>query len=269
MSNCGYSTVGPVWDTTINGKSATILEYTDNGTVIPIAQTIFREEDNQIYFYENNKFKLLYDFNLITGDTLTFSIPYNWSYYDFTCGNSPDTSKFAQVKIDSTEMLSIDGQSLKSMYTSPIYLNDANFYFSWQLGQIVERIGSYSGIFGFSTTQCLGGFPGNIRCYNDNLINFKNVAIDCDFVTGTNKNSKNNIISIYPNPSYGLFNISINSFQFDEAEVEVSDVTGKLLKRTILENNNRAIDLTNYPKGLYFVKVKIGENIIIKKVVYQ
>ncbi|MFH2143761.1 MAG: hypothetical protein ABIJ97_15155, partial [Bacteroidota bacterium] len=162
VTNCGYFTVEVVRDTTINGKYATIIENSDLGTLIPNAQLILREDSNKIYFFENNQFRLLYDFNLVAGDTLTFSIPNKWNYYDFTCGLCPDTSKFAQVVIDSTEILIIDGQLLKSLYTRPIYNNDTTCFYSWELGQIVERIGSYNGIFGYSTTQCLGGFYGNI-----------------------------------------------------------------------------------------------------------
>jgi hypothetical protein len=74
-------------------------------------------------------------------------------------------------------------------------------------------------------------------------------------------------INIYPNPSSGIFNISINSSRFDEAEIEVLDVTGKPVQKIILGNS--AFNLTNYPKGLYFVKVKIGNSVVVEKVIYQ
>jgi hypothetical protein len=92
------------------------------------------------------------------------------------------------------------------------------------------------------------------------------------YVTPTAIEDINNMdmdIKLYPNPSPGIFNISFNSSQFDEAEVEVLDVTGKLVQKTISGNSNRTINLTDYPKGLYFVKVKIGNSIAVKKVVYQ
>ncbi|HKZ67707.1 MAG TPA: T9SS type A sorting domain-containing protein [Chitinophagaceae bacterium] len=55
--------------------------------------------------------------------------------------------------------------------------------------------------------------------------------------------------NIYPNPSNGNFSISINEKEFN---VTVYDVTGKM----IYENKNeKQINLTTQPKGIYFLKI--------------
>ena len=269
LDNCGYFTVEAVQDTTVNGKYATIFENRDLGSLIPDAQLIVREDSNKIYFFENNQFKLLYDFNMSTGDTLTFSIPHNWHYYDFSCGDSPDTSRFAQVVIDSTAILTIDGRLLKSLYTSPIYNNDTTYYYSWQLGQIVERIGSHNGIFGFSTTQCLGGFFGNFRCYNDSLINYKTVTEDCDFVSGLDKIIDKNTISIYPNPTGSK--LLIHKYINYITEYKILSITGQfLLERKNLFSKSEEIDISAFNQGIYVIKIRDDKDITaIQKIIKQ
>lgn len=58
---------------------------------------------------------------------------------------------------------------------------------------------------------------------------------------------------IYPNPSNGIFNLSI------AANIEVYNVVGELILQT---NNDNIIDLSEAPNGIYFVKV--SENIMEK-----
>ncbi|OFY85770.1 MAG: hypothetical protein A3K10_01115 [Bacteroidetes bacterium RIFCSPLOWO2_12_FULL_31_6] len=253
ISNCGYFTAEIVRDTIVNGKSAKVMENADLGVLIPAAQLIIREDSDRVYFFENNQFKLLYDFNLNTGDTLFYSVPSNWMYYDFTCGDYPDTSKLTQAIIDSTGQLSINGELLKVLYTSPNYSPDTTKYFSWELGQVIQRIGSLRGLFGASTTQCLGGFPGSIRCYNDSLISYKPVLFDCDFVTGIDRDVNENLISIYPNPSSGKFTLDFGN-AINNISVEIYNLMGKKIVAKPILSKREVIDLSNQPKGIYYVK---------------
>lgn len=62
-------------------------------------------------------------------------------------------------------------------------------------------------------------------------------------------------VTIYPNPSSGIVNLAIST-NLDVKEIVLFDVSGKLI-RSIQINNQQLIevDLTNLPKGVYFVKV--------------
>jgi hypothetical protein len=115
MGDCGYFTAEAVRDTMVNGLMATVVEHRNMGVLTPQSEVLIREDDNRVYFFENGQFKLLYDFNLEVGDTLTFSIPHNSQFYGFSCGMEPDTSRFAQVVVLSTTITDIDGQQLKTL----------------------------------------------------------------------------------------------------------------------------------------------------------
>mgnify|MGYP005667767417 CR=1 FL=1 len=61
-------------------------------------------------------------------------------------------------------------------------------------------------------------------------------------------------VSIFPNPSSGLINITSGDSPLKR--VEVFDVTGKLVLSQFIENTMRAnVDLSGYEKGVYLISV--------------
>jgi uncharacterized repeat protein (TIGR01451 family) len=66
---------------------------------------------------------------------------------------------------------------------------------------------------------------------------------------------KNNLFTVYPNPSTGIFNITSNS----GAEIDqlfVYDVYGRMVENFILENKNSAtVDLSTFPSGIYLIEI--------------
>ena len=63
--------------------------------------------------------------------------------------------------------------------------------------------------------------------------------------------------SIYPNPSNGIFTL-INLKAFGEPlSVEIIDITGKIIYNQQFANRNSqfVIDISNQPKGIYFLKI--------------
>lgn len=75
----------------------------------------------------------------------------------------------------------------------------------------------------------------------------------------------NTSILIFPNPSNGQFTIEGEDIQ----KVEIVDVTGKIVKSFIMNNEQLTIDLSNKPEGVYIVKIiqegtVVNKNIILK-----
>ena len=68
-----------------------------------------------------------------------------------------------------------------------------------------------------------------------------------------------NPLSLYPNPSTGLVNLSLNVETAGQLNIEIFDISGRLVFNEILNaaegNLNRAIDLSGVDSGVYFVKV--------------
>ena len=89
--------------------------------------------------------------------------------------------------------------------------------------------------------------------------------------TGINESmSVENDIEIFPNPSTGLINIHTSTKNDEEQFVEVYNLLGaKIHVSEKSKLSNYTLNLSNQPKGVYFVKVYRGEKCITRKIVVQ
>jgi hypothetical protein len=246
-------------DTIINNRYVTVLSLMQDNIIVPEADILVNEQNNRIYFFENDSFKLFFDFNLVAGDTLTFSVPENYQFYDISCGNVPDESEthLAKVKIDSITQNYFGGQLLNVFHTSPVEFNISQ-YFNWDLGNVYERIGSKNGIFGYSTSQCLGGDPGHFRCYSDSLIQFQSTTQECDYLLSTSDAfTLERELKIFPNPAN--HNLSFNLSSKSDVVIEIYDQIGKLRSSNTIKPLNRGSIITidfNLENGIYIAIIK-------------
>ena len=100
-------------------------------------------------------------------------------------------------------------------------------------------------------------------------ISFTTTVLCDSNLVGIN-NTLNQLINILvaPNPNNGQFNVVINNNEV--ALIEVYDVMGKqVFVQNNVNANKTTIDLTDQSKGVYFVRVSIGEQVLNEKVVYQ
>ncbi len=75
--------------------------------------------------------------------------------------------------------------------------------------------------------------------------------------------------SVYPNPTNGVFELKINSDKYRNAEVKVSDATGRVIYSTNADNTlsgKTTIDLSAFPKGLYLVQLRNAEGAVSKNI---
>jgi len=89
-----------------------------------------------------------------------------------------------------------------------------------------------------------------------------------DISTGLiEKPAKN--ISVFPNPSTGLINVSAILDQPGTLDLTVTDILGKQLfheaQTTPAGNFNKQLNLNDHPKGTYLVQLKSGNRILISK----
>lgn len=90
----------------------------------------------------------------------------------------------------------------------------------------------------------------------------------------------NSEIKIFPNPSNGIFTIYfpiellssagndlLSSDEGEQSNVIITNITGKIVKQLSITNQKSIINLKNQPSGIYFIKIKTKNNIIIKKII--
>jgi hypothetical protein len=66
-----------------------------------------------------------------------------------------------------------------------------------------------------------------------------------------------NIVSVYPNPTKNTFVINTNQLQNTTAIL--TDTKGKILQNIAIKQSNTYIDITNYPSGVYLLKMSEGQ----------
>jgi hypothetical protein len=97
----------------------------------------------------------------------------------------------------------------------------------------------------------IGGGP----VLNDLLV-IKVDSNGCDTASctvGIDENiSTKKMVTLYPNPTNGLFTISIDAVHLTNSSVTIFDNTGQLIYNQKINDNEIHLDLSSYSKGIYF-----------------
>ncbi len=97
------------------------------------------------------------------------------------------------------------------------------------------------------TTSC-----GTIS-YCSDIVVFDSSSIDI-------MEMSNNLLEIYPNPSSGIFNISLKSNINKKFKVSIFDLSGRLVFKKEINNKSKIeVDISNKSNGIYLMKLSIGE----------
>ena len=86
-------------------------------------------------------------------------------------------------------------------------------------------------------------------------------------------------VSVYPNPSTGMFSIQLASANWQAASIEIYNVLGEKVFQLIINKSTplsfgelsgmRLIINLDLPNGVYFLNIKTDEGIVNKKIIIQ
>jgi len=80
-------------------------------------------------------------------------------------------------------------------------------------------------------------------------------------------------IALYPNPSNGKYSVELNNVLKGNVKISVVDLQGKEVYQENLNNFNGyqkfSVDISQLPKGIYFMKLSNGENAATKRLILQ
>lgn len=189
---------------------------------------------------------LLYDFDLIIGDTINPNV-YGISQGYHTGGSYPI------FVIDSIDSLNIAGIIYKR-YISLAPLNTTCFNI-----ELIEGIGSTTGF--ISDYECSLSSASELTCSRkNNLIryvnpNSLNYTISCNIITGYSEPQKDLLkdLIIYPNPAHDACNISA---KIPISIVSVYSVHGKLISQFYPETMELYCPIPS-EIGIYFINIQL------------
>jgi len=260
----GYIEETVTKDTTINGQFCRKIERRELVKIdnIPNSQIDTNSLDSKyvyanvdtVFYYNSpfDKFLPLYIFNVAMGDTICYHVPDTSFLHTY-----PDS--LFKVAVERIEVLQINGSNLKKISTTNTIGYGDPFIYTERIGSEKSLLLTLSGTF---------GTPSLLRCYSDaNLSYIVDTNTPCDYVDGptsiNGKQSNNLNISVYPNPAQDYLNIKTDGINLNDTDIHIYDVVGKKVHASI---TNSRIDVSALAKGVYLIKITVGEDYVVKKI---
>jgi hypothetical protein len=94
-----------------------------------------------------------------------------------------------------------------------------------------------------------------------------------DLSTDVSSLSNASQIAIYPNPNNGTFQVNINIQENENSAIKIYNSFGQEVRGNVINNfqgeYNQIFDLSVFAKGVYLVKINLGENQYSHKVIVE
>ena len=90
------------------------------------------------------------------------------------------------------------------------------------------------------------------------------ISVDEDFLNGT--------LSIYPNPTRGLFNVEFATASATDVEISIVNMVGQVISTEVVTVNglyNNQFDLSNESAGVYFIKFTTEEGVLTERITVE
>jgi hypothetical protein len=149
-------------------------------------------------------------------------------------------------------------------YTLEITDSDHDGITFWYAQQ-VEGEGS-----GYLKIRQVGG--GTLYTADPDFGRYSKHDFSVGYALGLNKEEMDNRLSVYPNPTEGIFNLTIDNFIGDRIMVEVFNELGVIVYSNSLERNTdlfyqEEIDLTSLADGIYTLRVISEDQMETRRIV--
>lgn len=255
-----------VKDTIILGmtvrKITQILFHDHDGATEDLGDIFLLQENNKIYYFMQDSFHLLYDFDAKVGDTIRI-LNHPRLYYP------PEKSSSTFVIVESVSTIDLNGEIRRTQELSPDLMSISHF------GQtVIEGIGSrYYLIPYFYHAECDHLCP-LLNCYSDSSLFLHNTTYPCDTI-------RPEIIAVHdlhapigltisPNP---LSNPMIRViFEGGSPDMPIyyalHDCNGRRISpETLMSGHEIDISYLNLQAGLYFISLRSRSWKVIRKII--
>lgn len=253
-------------DTIINGKNCQVLypvKYrfyysSTTGMFFGGTSPYFHPEftytsGDTVFYWVNNNFKVLYNFNVQPGDYWDLGVDTNY----FGCTKS-------KVIVDSIGTININNKTLKWVFVhsdscSSKVLN----------GKIIQEIGCINNylfpVDNVCNNICVDFDILNFLCFeNNSLGNYNPDNTNCEPYLGL-ENVEFKEIKIYPNPASDYIYIENMA---KNAKIEIFTLDGKLQQAFNIKGNI-SLNIKNLADGLYLVKMQTDKGVVVMKFLKQ
>jgi hypothetical protein len=248
------------------------LRTTDNNgnnvigdtTFLP-SQYFFTSNDTVYILNSNNTLQFVWFNNPNIGDIWNFGLQYDQTLNIYT---------YAYSQVDSIKFVTINGQSLKEIYShsckdtigTPIQLGDSAL-FVMHISRINTKFGPIVGFNGINKYESAfvtdGLIADNLLCFESNSFPFYQVGTnDCNNGILTYNEELNVSYDTYPFPNPATDKIYFKNIVQD-ITIKIYNNIGQLQQTSSYLSNN-GIDIKNLTKGFYTYSITDNQNNIKK-----
>lgn len=139
------------------------------------------------------------------------------------------------------------------------------YTYQWRKGLVVIPGASAPDYTATTTGNYRVRVTGPNGCYKSS--NIIAVNVPCRVGNEGGLLSTGNILSVYPNPSSGIFKVEVPENYKNPYYVSVTDLLGKSLIEETSQNYQLVINLTTFQEGIYLIKINDGEKSDVMKLV--
>ena len=88
-------------------------------------------------------------------------------------------------------------------------------------------------------------------------------------ISGIEESSDNSLFMLYPNPTTGKFNMVMDNelWKKNDGNIDICNLLGEKIYQSEMPNHQSEIDISNQPKGIYFIRVEFAEKIFVQKLI--
>lgn len=212
-----------------------LIAYSEFSEIWESTGTYIREEDNKLYEYGVGGEQIIYDFNLVEGDTLHL-------------GNEVIIHDLLVTNVDIISLL--NGDLKRRWILEPINPVNPNINdtITW-----VEGIGNLEGLMMNNSPWTSDGDDSEVLCvYLDSTIVYHNPSVEsCWVMTTSTKEGKIEELNIIPNPATNT--ISIVGLESEIRSVKIFDYQGSL----VFTGDDKQIPISDLPQGGYCILVQL------------
>lgn len=231
-------------DTLVGGKICSKIKFEFNICYVQGNPMFVYKENGKVYFYNDNQFLLLHDYN---GSS--------WTITYKSIANGKYETLFLDV-IGKKSIVTPNGKKVNQQTISIDYLDLKGKTAHYTTTTLFENIGFPFHLFPKQTQQHCDPFVfiDTIRCYEDSKIGLvKFVAGDCDKISTTQQVLDNQEITAFPNPVSRQLSLDLGNYDFSEGVVRVFTLQGQQIATfpLVSDNSIQHFDLESLCEGVY------------------
>ncbi|HKJ44010.1 MAG TPA: T9SS type A sorting domain-containing protein [Sunxiuqinia sp.] len=220
-----------------------------------------RQDGEKIFSKDStNPETLLYDFGLAIGDSMESEIHHPGPTYVSVLDSVKDTI--------------LNNSTRKIYYLTEFPKSDPG----WKTQEIwIDGIGSITD--GLLRQTFLGYTPSShnyqLVCFHQsgNLIYQSSDFDNCYFdITDdvSEQRTDSDVFKLFPNPTSGRLTVVINHVIPNDAQLEILSIAGKRIRvKTDLQERQSTLDLSGLSPGVYFIRLKLRDQVQTKKLIIR